>query len=168
MSVRRQKHQSTTERKSGLCEPRLRGSDGTCLPREVRRSQWRSWQYILVSVFIRVLYKWPLCDLSGVKVLWGDSLKWSLMFSEESWTLSWIAIKAGLPCSATRHWNALPMEPWSFLFMRTLRTGKAIICQDGRGSSSPKAKGHKWKTLVDLLILSVQSLVVFEFIIEVK
>lgn len=52
-------------------------------------------------------------------------------------------IKGSLsPCFATRHWNALPMESWNFLFMRTLRTGKAIICQDGRGSSSPKAKGH--------------------------
>lgn len=51
--------QRTTERKSGLCEPSLRGSDETCLPREVRRSQWRRRQYVLVSVFIRVRTNGP-------------------------------------------------------------------------------------------------------------
>lgn len=51
--------------------------------------------------------------------------------------------------------------------MGPLRAEKAIIHQDGRGSSSPKAKGHIEGLWVDLLVLSIQSQI-FDCIIEVK
>lgn len=51
--------------------------------------------------------------------------------------------------------------------MGLLRTEKAIIHPDGRGSSSPKAKGHIEGLWVDLLVLSIQSQI-FDSIIEVK
>lgn len=59
-------------------------------------------------------------------------------------------MKVNTPCSSFSHWNAL--ELWNFLYMGPLRTEKAIIHQDGRGSSSPKAKGHIEGLWVDLLV----------------
>lgn len=55
------------------------------------------------------------------------------------------APRRGNLCAATRHWCALPRGPWNFLFRRTLRIRQAIICLDGKGSSSLKAKGcNEW------------------------
>lgn len=74
-------------------------------------------------------------------------------------------MKANASCSPFSRWNAL--ELWDFLYMGPLRTEKAIIHQDGSGSSSPKAKGHIEGLWVDLLVLSIQSQI-FDCIIEVK
>lgn len=145
---------------------RLRGSDGTGLLHWGQRSQWGSWQhkpqYILVSVFIRVLHKRSLYYVSGVNALQGGSLKRSYE-SLSSYVIVWIMDlelewgEGNLPCSAVSHWNALPMEFWNFLYMRTLRTGKAIIPQGGR-RFQPQGKGHTEGLWADLLVLGVQSL----------
>lgn len=141
--------ETTEERRkeARLLWARLRGSDGTDLLHGGQRSQWGSWQHkpqgVLVSVFIRVLYKRFLHYLSADKALWEGRLKWSLnpwipVLSYESWTLSWIGMKGSAAYSSFSHWNAL--ELWNFLYMGPLRTKQAIIHQDGRAAPAPRQK----------------------------
>lgn len=53
-----------------------------------------------------------------------------------------------------RHWFALSKGPWNFLFTGTLRTGQAIIYQDGLSRSSLKAKfimNHSFDLLIPVV-----------------
>lgn len=53
-----------------------------------------------------------------------------------------------------RHWYALSKGPWNFFFTGTLRTGQAIIYQDGLSRSSLKAKfimNHSFDLLIPVV-----------------